>query len=82
MGKGLAGKCVDAIISELGRLERGAGQDGEARFKAWLQTVECVNGAFWKKKGWVEVCASEELPGRWGAKTRFRLLVLVREFGL
>lgn len=76
MGQVHAGKCVDAIIEELGRVERKTGGT-EALGK---QAVECLNGAYWKKKGWLQVRASEHPAGLWGSREGYRLLVLLREF--
>ncbi|KAF1945521.1 hypothetical protein EJ02DRAFT_431606 [Clathrospora elynae] len=79
MKGGLAGRCVDAIIDELVRLE---GEDGDRlgqKLKVWIHTVECVNGAFWKKRGWQDVRGYEKPVGDWGSKEGYRLLVLLKE---
>ena len=84
---GFAGRCVDAIVNELLRKKpqrADFGQHGkpanEQPLKVWVQTVECVNGAYWRKKGWKDVRAYEKPVGHWGSKEGYRLLVLLQEF--
>ncbi|KAF2630837.1 hypothetical protein BU25DRAFT_408114 [Macroventuria anomochaeta] len=55
MKRGLAGYCVDALIDELARQERlKRGDETTASHEPlniWIQAVECLNGAFWMKRG-------------------------------
>lgn len=72
MGKGLAGKCVDVLCGEVVRSK----QVGDWRPKFWIQTVECVNGAFWRSKGWVNVRGMDHPAGWFGSKVGYRLMVM------
>lgn len=89
MRGGFAGRCVDAIVKELQRQSRESVEfqhqckgSNERKLKVWIQAVECVNGAYWKKKGWTDVRAYEKPVGHWGSKEGYRLLVLLQEFEL
>jgi len=77
MRRGLAQRCVDALVAELVRQAREDG-DGE-KLQVWVQAVEDMNGAFWRKKRWVDVRAYEKPAGHWGSKFGYRLLVLLQE---
>ncbi|CAO2649198.1 Nn.00g101470.m01.CDS01 [Neocucurbitaria sp. VM-36] len=89
MRGGFAARCVDAIVKELQRQNRESAEfqhqrkvPNERKLQVWIQTVECVNGAYWKKKGWTDVRAYEKPVGHWGSKEGYRLLVLLQEFEL
>lgn len=85
MRGGLAGRCINAVVAELltqghaggtGRDEVECGQ----KLMVWVQTVECVNGEYWKKKGWKELRGYGMPVGHWGSKEGYRLLVMLQEF--
>jgi GNAT superfamily N-acetyltransferase len=78
MRRGLAGQCIDALVEELIRRAREDGSD--ERLQVWVHVVECLNGAYWRKKGWAEVRTYEKPAGHWGSKFGYRLLVLRRDF--
>lgn len=86
--RGLAAKCVAAIVDELtscggrgGLCGESGARDGEGgKVKIWVHAVECLNGVLWKKLGWVIVRAYEKPVGDWGSKMGYRLLVLLQEF--
>ncbi|KAI8935879.1 hypothetical protein NX059_007394 [Plenodomus lindquistii] len=75
MGRGLAGICVDALLEEIVRVEG----DAKQKPKFWVQAVECLNGAFWRKRGWSDVRGINHEAGRFGSKKGYRLLVLSKE---
>ncbi|KAF2854698.1 hypothetical protein T440DRAFT_464843 [Plenodomus tracheiphilus IPT5] len=81
MGKGLAGKCVDALFAEVVRLERVdlSRVDADRKLRFWIQTVECVNGAFWRRKGWKDVRGTDHEAGWFGSKEGYRLLVMTKK---
>lgn len=87
MRGGFAARCVNAVVAELVEQER-AGQKGRStvepgqKLMVWVQTVECVNGDYWKKKGWKEIRGYPKPAGHWGSKEGYRLLVLLQEFPL
>jgi GNAT superfamily N-acetyltransferase len=83
MRKGLPGRCVDALVEELRRQMREKEQcegEGKENLQIWVQAVEDLSGAFWRKKGYVDVRAYDKPAGHWGSKNGCRLLVLVQEF--
>lgn len=41
----------------------------------WLLVAECINGVYWRKRGYKEVRRSTESEGTWGCKTSFELVV-------
>jgi hypothetical protein len=86
MKRGLAGQCVDALIDDLARQERvRRGKDTAASqlsLNIWIQAVECLNGAFWLKKGGTLMRSYDKPIGHWGSKYGYRLLVLLREIGI
>ncbi|KAH4608916.1 hypothetical protein HBH82_064550 [Parastagonospora nodorum] len=84
MRRGLAGRCVDALVAKLisQTREDEAREDGHAKVKIWIHAVEDLNGAYWQKKGWAVIRAYEKPAGHWGSILGYRLLVMPREFGL
>lgn len=81
-GRGLAGRCVDALVGEMVRVERESGAGWSEEVKVWVQAVEDLNGAYWRKMGWVDVRGEDHPPGRFGSKVGYRLLVLLKTFEL
>lgn len=83
MKRGLAGQCVDALIDELARKERVKREDDNAALygplNIWIQAIECLNGAFWLKKGGLLMRSYDKPVGHWGSRYGYRLLVLLRE---
>ena len=86
MKRGLAGQCVDALIDDLAREERvRRGKNTAASqgpLNIWIQAVECLNGAFWLKKGGRLMRSYDKPIGHWGSKYGYRLLVLLREIDI
>ena len=86
MGAGCAGRCIDAVVCEIRRQERkkrqneGCREKEESTFNVWIQTAECVNGAYWNKKGWREVRGYEKPVGHWGSREGYRLAILLQQF--
>lgn len=42
----------------------------------WIQAAECLNGAYWRKRGYQEIRRSTQGEGVWGCQTSFELVVL------
>jgi hypothetical protein len=83
MRRGLAGRCVDALVEEVVRQVRGnETRNHGAKVNIWVHTVEDLNGAYWRKKGWMEVRSYDKPAGHWGSKFGYRLLVLLQRFGV
>jgi GNAT superfamily N-acetyltransferase len=81
MRRGLAGQCVDALVEEVVRqARRDETCDAGSKVNIWIHTVEDLNGAYWRKKGWVEVRSYDKPIGHWGSKFGYRLLVLLQKF--
>lgn len=83
MKRGLAGQCVDALIDELAKQEKEKRKDENIALHGplniWIQAVECLNGAFWMKKGRRLMRSYDKPVGHWGSKYGYRLLVLLQE---
>jgi GNAT superfamily N-acetyltransferase len=77
MRRGLAGRCVGALAE---RAVEDEDCGSERKVQIWVQAVEELNGAYWRKKGWVEVRAYQKPVGHWGSKLGYRLLVMLQEF--
>ena len=61
---------------------RGSQRSGEVangKVVLWFLVAESLNGAYWRKKGCVEVRRRTAEPGVWGCKHPFELLVLKRD---
>jgi GNAT superfamily N-acetyltransferase len=81
MRRGLARRCVDALVENLIMQARSdEKRDSNAKLRIWVHAVEDLNGAYWKKQGWVEVRSYDKPAGEWGSKLGYRLLVLLQEF--
>ena len=42
----------------------------------WIQAAECLNGAYWRKRGYQEIRRSTQGEGTWGCQTTFEIVVL------
>lgn len=86
MKRGLAGQCVDALIDGLASQERERREKdtiaSQGPLYIWIQAVECLNGAFWLKKGGKLMRSYDKPVGHWGSKYGYRLLVLLREINI
>jgi hypothetical protein len=45
----------------------------------WILAAECINGAYWRKRGYREVRRTTEGVGVWDCKTSFELVVFRRD---
>jgi hypothetical protein len=45
----------------------------------WVIAAECINGVYWRKRGYREVRRSTETEGTWGCLTSFDLVVLRKD---
>jgi GNAT superfamily N-acetyltransferase len=50
----------------------------QCRLALWVLAAECINGAYWRKRGYSEVRRSTEGEGTWNCKTSFDLVVYRR----
>jgi hypothetical protein len=85
MKQGLATRCIkvlqDHLIGKM-REEVPNGNKEAKKLKLWLQTAECVNGEYWRRRGWRDARGYEKPVGYWASKTGFRLLVMMKEVSL
>jgi GNAT superfamily N-acetyltransferase len=81
MRRGLARRCVNALVEDLVKhAHSDKKRNSNEKLQIWIHAVEDLNGAYWKKQGWVEVRSYMRPSGEWGSKVGYRLLVLVQEF--
>lgn len=45
----------------------------------WILAAECINGAYWRKRGYREVRRTTEENGTWGCKTSFDMVVFRKD---
>lgn len=45
----------------------------------WILAAECINGAYWRRRGYREVRRDTCGPGTWGCLTSFEMVVLKKE---
>jgi hypothetical protein len=45
----------------------------------WVLAAECINGAYWRKRGYREIRRSTEGNGTWGCKTSFDIVVFRKD---
>lgn len=91
--KGVAARILQAlddclVLKEKERLRKctadARGQESEsdtskkALLNLWVLTADCLNGDYWRKKGYTEV-RRKTWSGLWHCKTSFDLLVLRRD---
>ena len=53
--------------------------DGKGKLVLWILAAECINGAYWRKRGYREVRRKTEGVGVWSCKTSFDMVVFRRE---
>jgi GNAT superfamily N-acetyltransferase len=81
MRRGLARRCVDALIDDLVERTRKTDKgNSDAKVQIWIHAVEDLNGAYWKKQGWAEIRSYPRPAGEFGSKEGYKLLVLLQEF--
>ncbi|KAH7093441.1 hypothetical protein FB567DRAFT_515348 [Paraphoma chrysanthemicola] len=88
--KGLAVQVMQALEDELVRnakaqwrasakREMSAEDARRGSVALWILAAECLNGAYWRKRGYEELRRSTEGSGTWGCKTSFELVVFRKE---
>jgi hypothetical protein len=85
--KGLALGLLTFLETHLVRQARIAkanganGKHGEI-LTLWIQAAECLNGMYWRKRGYREVRRSTQGKGVWGCQTSFEIVVLKKDIEL
>ncbi|KAF2267207.1 hypothetical protein CC78DRAFT_92926 [Lojkania enalia] len=64
---------------EIARMNGKIGDDGNRVARFWIQAAECLNGEYWRKRGYTEVRKAVQGHRLWDCKTNFELVVLVKE---
>jgi GNAT superfamily N-acetyltransferase len=81
--RGLAVQLLNVLEDHLVANERvhlqGAGKQGEGVLTLWILAAECINGVYWRKRGYQEVRKKVEGPGVWSCKTSFEMVVLRKD---
>ncbi|KAF2110870.1 hypothetical protein BDV96DRAFT_583078 [Lophiotrema nucula] len=78
--QGLATRCIAGLEAYLKQLQPTHDNRQEGKIlKTWIQAADCLNGAYWRRRGYREVALVEQPVGIWGSKTGFKLLVAVKE---
>lgn len=55
-------------------------EDEEGIVALWIQAVECLNGVYWRKRGFRDIRRSVEGAGTWGCEEgAFEIVVLRRD---
>ncbi|KAH7412091.1 hypothetical protein DE146DRAFT_642217 [Phaeosphaeria sp. MPI-PUGE-AT-0046c] len=78
--KGLAVKAMKALeeyLVEDPKVKKSVAQKGGMTL--WLLVAECINGVYWRKRGYHEVRRNTEGAGTWGCKTSFDLVVYCKD---
>jgi len=81
--RGLAIQLLDflqqyLIVRETIQLEQ-KGLQGQRVLSLWILAAECLNGAYWRKRGYEVVRKKTWGPGTWSCKTSFEMVVLRRD---
>ena len=66
------------IVRETIQLEQ-KGLQGQRVLSLWILAAECLNGAYWRKRGYEVVRKKTWGPGTWSCKTSFEMVVLRRD---
>ena len=79
--KGLAVQLLEslerALITNAREvLRRGGVVEGKRELDLWILAAECINGKYWRKKGYVELRRCKEGAGVWSCRTEFEIVVL------
>jgi len=81
--RGLAVQLLNFLESYLVACERAvlqrAGKQGEGGLTLWILAAECINGVYWRRRGYQEVRKKVEGPGVWSCKTSFEMVVLRKD---
>ena len=51
----------------------------QGRLTLWILAAECLNGVYWRKRGYQEVRRSTQGAGVWGCQTSFEIVVLKKD---
>lgn len=73
--KGLAGLCIQALVSRL-----STQHPGESELLLWILLAEDQNGNYWRRRGYEQVGPVEIKPkGMWGSANDFKFATLVKK---
>lgn len=93
IGKGLNLQMMEALTTELIQKSKSRGSSqacapapgnpGDNPLRAtltlWILAADCINGVYWRKRGYREVRRKTEGQGTWGCKTEFDMIVLRKD---
>ncbi|KAG9185798.1 hypothetical protein G6011_07129 [Alternaria panax] len=67
------------LVANERKVSQRAGKLGEGVLTLWILAAECINGEYWRKRGYQEVRKKVEGPGVWSCKTSFEMVVLRKD---
>lgn len=78
---GLAVRMVDALTQALIEKQKRQNTGGWTKglLTWWIIAAECLNGPYWRRKGFQEVRHTMLEAGAWGCKTTFDVVVLRKD---
>jgi hypothetical protein len=81
--RGLAVKVMrfleEYLVANTRRQLQRVGKEGKGTLTLWILAAECINGIYWRKKGYQEVRRKNEGMGVWSCMTSFEMVVLKKE---
>ncbi|KAL5121440.1 hypothetical protein ACEQ8H_000511 [Pleosporales sp. CAS-2024a] len=80
--KGLAVQVMAALeehLIEQTKKQHHHASDLPKGVTLWILAAECINGAYWRRRGYREVRRATEGQGTWGCKTTFDMVVFRKE---
>jgi len=75
--KGLAVQVMGALEEYL--VKEAKKREEKGVLSLWILAAECINGHYWRRRGYKEVRRSTEGDMTWGCQTVFDLVVFKRE---
>lgn len=64
------------LREQVGGIEK---QPSQGKLSLWILAAECLNGVYWRKRGYQEVRRSTQGAGVWGCQTSFEIVVLRKD---
>jgi hypothetical protein len=76
--KGLAVQVLTMLENDLIAKSRKNSPQSSS-LTLWILAADCINGAYWRRRGYREVRRTTEGAGTWGCKTSFDMVVLRKD---
>jgi hypothetical protein len=72
---------VRGDVGRVGGVDEAPSDPDRCSLTLWVRTEECLNGAYWRRRGFVEV-EKKTVVGIWGCRTSFELATFRRDVRL